>query len=109
MMEPRNQGGCLTNQKLEEGLHSVATPIHDLVLRKVASIDISGQVTRTGDAVREDRVQPQLLSASQAMTHLLSVQRAGLRHLLLKRPLQDLRAPITSTTAPNRMAPMLSH
>ena len=56
MMEARNQGGCLTNQKLEEGRHSVATPIHGLALRKVASIDISGQVTRTGDAVKEDRV-----------------------------------------------------
>ena len=79
------------------------------LLRKLAAINKSGQANRAGDASREDSLRPQLLSASQAMTHLLSVQRSWIRNLLLVRPLQDLRAPITSTTAPSRMAPMLSH
>lgn len=74
--QARKQGWCLVNQELEEGLVSIAAPIFDPAGRTVAALNISGQANRTSARAMQDGMLPSLLIASQAMTRLLSVQRA---------------------------------
>ncbi|RYY91314.1 MAG: IclR family transcriptional regulator [Comamonadaceae bacterium] len=47
VQQARRQGWCLVNQELEEGLVSIAAPVHDRAGRTIAVINISGQANRT--------------------------------------------------------------
>lgn len=63
----RDQGYCLVDQELEEGLRSVAAPIHDQSGDVVAAANVSTQAARhSADAVRE-HLLPALLSATSAI------------------------------------------
>jgi IclR family transcriptional regulator, pca regulon regulatory protein len=72
----REQGWCLVNQELEEGLVSLAAPIVDRSGRAIAALNISGQVNRTPPEVMLQTCLPRLLDAAQGISRLLQI-RAG--------------------------------
>jgi IclR family pca regulon transcriptional regulator len=72
--QTRKQGWCLVNQELEEGLVSMAAPIHDRAGRTVAALNISGQANRSSAKVMQETMLPPLLQAAQAISRLLAVQ-----------------------------------
>lgn len=74
--QTRKQGWSLVNQELEEGLIAMAAPIHDRLGRTVAALNISGQANRTSAKTMQDNMLQPLLAAAQAISQLLSVQRA---------------------------------
>ena len=60
----RTQGWALVDQELEEGLRSVAAPIHDADGRVIAAVNVSTHAgRRTLDSIVEDLVQPLLVTA----------------------------------------------
>ena len=75
--QTRKQGWCLVNQELEEGLVSMAAPIHDRLGRTVAALNISGQANRTSAKVMQDSMLPALLTAAQTISRLLALQSKG--------------------------------
>ena len=75
--QTRKQGWCLVNQELEEGLVSMAAPIHDRLGRTVAALNISGQANRTSAKIMQDTMLPPLLAAAQTISRLLAVQSKG--------------------------------
>lgn len=71
----RKQGWSLVNQELEEGLVSMAAPITDRTGQTVAALNISGQANRSSAKVMQETMLPQLLSAAQAISGRLGLQR----------------------------------
>ena len=62
----REQGWALVDQELEEGLRSLAAPIHDADGRVIAAVNVSTHATRrTLDSLREDLLPPLLHTARQ--------------------------------------------
>lgn len=74
LAQTRKQGWCLVNQELEEGLVSMAAPIHDRAGRTVAALNISGQANRTSAKVMQDTMLQPLLTAAQTISRLLAAQ-----------------------------------
>ncbi len=75
VQQVRAQGWCLVDQELEEGLISIAAPVHDRAGRVVAALNVSGQANRTDAAVMRGALLPPLLAAAAAVSH--SVAAAG--------------------------------
>ncbi len=73
--EAREQGWCLLNQELEEGLTSVAAPIKDRSGTTIAALNISGQSNRTSMEMMKNDLLPQLLDTSHAISRLLVTRR----------------------------------
>lgn len=73
--ETREQGWCLLNQELEEGLTSVAAPLQDRNGNVIAALNISGQSNRTSVDVMKHDLLPQLLQTSQSISRLLVTRR----------------------------------
>ncbi len=73
--EAREQGWCLLNQELEEGLTSIAAPIKDRAGNVIAALNISGQSNRTSVEVMKNELLPQLLATSQSISRLLVTRR----------------------------------
>ena len=71
----REQGWCLVNQELEEGLISMAAPVTDRAGRTVAALNISGQANRTSARVMQDTMLPALLDAATTISGLLGAPR----------------------------------
>lgn len=71
----RKQGWSLVNQELEEGLVSMAAPITNQAGQTVAALNISGQANRTSARTMQETMLPRLLSAAQAISRMLSLQR----------------------------------
>ena len=65
--EVRQQGWCVVNQELEEGLISIAAPLVDRAGRTVAALNVSGQANRTSEAEMREQMLPALLAAAQAI------------------------------------------
>lgn len=72
----REQGWCLLNQELEEGLTSIAAPIRNAAGKVVAAMNISGQANRTTPEIMRQALLPQLLQAAGRVSALLGY-RAG--------------------------------
>jgi IclR family pca regulon transcriptional regulator len=70
----REQGWCLVNQELEEGLLSMAAPIVDRGGRVIAALNISGQAHRTPPSVMIEQFLPKLLAAARNISHLLQLK-----------------------------------
>lgn len=70
----RLQGWCLVDQELEEGLLSIAAPIHDRSGRTIAALNVSGQVHRTPPELLQGQVLPRLLEAARHISGLLSTR-----------------------------------
>jgi IclR family pca regulon transcriptional regulator len=69
----REQGWALVDQELEEGVRSVAAPIHDRAGRVVAAVNVSTHAARaTTDAIREQMLPP-LLDTARAIEADLAV------------------------------------
>lgn len=62
----RAQGWALVDQELEEGLRSVAAPIHDRTGRVVAAVNVSAHASRASrDTVRKALLPPLLATAER--------------------------------------------
>ncbi len=58
LAEVRRQGYAITHEELEEGLSSVAAPIHDHTGRVIATVGVSGPSYRMGPGKIEQFVEP---------------------------------------------------
>lgn len=67
----RQQGWCLVNQELEEGLVSLSAPIRDRAGRAIAAMNISGQVNRTTPAHMLEHFLPKLRNAAAEISQML--------------------------------------
>lgn len=72
----REQGWCLVNQELEEGLVSLAAPIVDRSGRTMAALNVSGQANRTPPDTMLQRFLPRLLAAAQRISQLVQAKGA---------------------------------
>jgi IclR family pca regulon transcriptional regulator len=77
VLQVRRQGWCVVDQELEEGLISVAAPIHGPDGRMSAAINLSGQANRTNARAVQEQLLPPLLEAAQAIEQLLLRKKPG--------------------------------
>lgn len=75
--QARQQGWCLVNQELEEGLISMAAPLTNRAGHTVAALNISGQANRTSAAVMQETMLPALLSAAQTISRMMGAPRGN--------------------------------
>ncbi|MDD2178136.1 helix-turn-helix domain-containing protein [Acidovorax sp. D2M1] len=74
--QARQQGWCLVNQELEEGLISIAAPLTNRMGQTVAALNISGQANRTSAAVMQESLLPGLLRAAKTISRMMGAPRA---------------------------------
>ncbi|THU04536.1 IclR family transcriptional regulator [Lampropedia puyangensis] len=67
----REQGWCLVDQELEEGLISMAAPIRDKSGKVVAAINVSGQANRTNAQEMRERMLQPLLQVAQSISKMV--------------------------------------
>ena len=72
--QTREQGWCLVNQELEEGLISIAAPLKNRAGQTVAALNISGQANRTSAQVMQQQMLPALLQSTQDISRLLGAR-----------------------------------
>lgn len=72
----RTQGWCLLDQELEDGVRSVAAPVHDASGRVVATINTSAHATR----VTLDTLRHQFLPALRECSRRIDADLAAGRH-----------------------------
>jgi IclR family pca regulon transcriptional regulator len=65
----RQQGWSLVDQELEDGLRSIAAPIHDRHGHVVAALTICGHAGRVTAPQLRDELLPHLLTAAKQITH----------------------------------------
>jgi IclR family pca regulon transcriptional regulator len=70
----REQGWCLVDQELEEGLVSLAVPVRDRAGRALAAMNVSGQVMRTSPATMVERFLPKLQRAAAQISQMLQMK-----------------------------------
>jgi IclR family pca regulon transcriptional regulator len=70
----REQGWCLVDQELEEGLVSLAVPIRDRAGRVIAAMNVSGQVLRTPPAAMVEHFLPKLQEGAARIAQLLHMK-----------------------------------
>ena len=68
----REQGWCLVDQELEEGLVSIAAPIVDRRGVAIAALNVSGQAQRTPPARMEAEFLPRLREAARRISALIT-------------------------------------
>lgn len=73
--QARQQGWCLVNQEVEEGLISVAAPLTNRSGQTVAALNISGQANRTSAAVMQESLLPALLRAAKTISRMMGTPR----------------------------------
>ena len=74
--DARQQGWCLVDQELDEGLISVAAPLKSRTGHVVAALNISGQANRTSTEMLREQLLPELLATAQAISRTLGTRRA---------------------------------
>ncbi|HJV62790.1 MAG TPA: IclR family transcriptional regulator [Albitalea sp.] len=67
----RQQGWCIVDQELEEGLVSLSAPIRDRAGNAIAAMNISGQVNRTSPAYMVEHFLPRLRAAAGEISQML--------------------------------------
>jgi len=67
----REQGWCIVDQELEEGLVSLSAPIRDRGGRAIAAMNISGQANRTSAAYMVENFLPKLRAAATEISRML--------------------------------------
>jgi IclR family pca regulon transcriptional regulator len=76
----RRDGYALVDQELEEGLRSIAAPIHDADQRVVAAVNVSAHASRASkDVVRRELLPPLLETARRIEADLRDVSPRRLR------------------------------
>ncbi len=73
--QARQQGWCLVNQELEEGLISIAAPLTNRTGQTVAALNISGQANRTSAQVMQESMLPALLKAARTISRMMGAPR----------------------------------
>ncbi|MFT6589497.1 MAG: IclR family pca regulon transcriptional regulator [Rhodoferax sp.] len=71
IVQVRQQGWCLADQELEEGLISLAAPITNRAGRSIAAINISGQANRTNAREAQERLLPALQRSARLISQRL--------------------------------------
>lgn len=69
----REQGWALVDQELEEGLRSVAAPLHDKDGRVVAAVNLSTHASRTSPEAARTELLPRLLRTAERIEADLAV------------------------------------
>lgn len=76
----RAQGWAMVDQELEEGLRSLAAPIHDRGGRTVAAVNLSAHASRTSiDTMRGEMLPPLLATAARIEADLRIAAQTGPR------------------------------
>jgi IclR family transcriptional regulator, pca regulon regulatory protein len=73
----RRQGYAIVDQELEEGLRSVAAPIHDGAGRVVAAVNVSAHASRTSLKEMRSRLVPPLLETAKKIEADLRLTHRG--------------------------------
>lgn len=73
--EVRHQGWAIVDQELEEGVRSIATPIHDTTGTTIAALNISCHATRTTVEHLRTQFLPHLLTTAKHINTELSNRR----------------------------------
>ena len=80
LLRIREQGWALVDQELEEGLRSIAAPIHDGGGRVVAAVNVSAHASRASrETVRRELLPPLLETAKRIEIDLRDVSPGRLR------------------------------
>jgi IclR family pca regulon transcriptional regulator len=80
LLRIRRQGWALVDQELEEGLRSVAAPIHDADGRVIAAVNVSSHASRRSlDDIRRDLLPPLLETARAIEADLRGTSGSGAR------------------------------
>jgi IclR family transcriptional regulator, pca regulon regulatory protein len=74
IVQVRQQGWCLINQELEDGLVSLAAPITDRSGQTIAALNVGAQVNRTPPELMLTQCLPKLLDAAQSISRLLQLK-----------------------------------
>jgi len=74
IQQASQQGWCLVNQELEEGLVSLAAPITDRNGMCIAALNVSAQVNRMPPEQLLEQGLPRLLAAAQSISGLLALK-----------------------------------
>ncbi|UMZ13422.1 IclR family transcriptional regulator [Pseudomonas sp. MPFS] len=64
----RQQGWCIVDQELEQGLRSIAVPVYDASGQVLAALNVSTHAARVSHSELEQRFLPGLLSASRELS-----------------------------------------
>lgn len=75
VQQVRQQGWCVVDQELEEGLVSMAAPITNRRGETVAALNISGPANRTDAAALQRTMLPALRAAADTVSRLVSTGR----------------------------------
>jgi IclR family pca regulon transcriptional regulator len=75
VQQVRQQGWCVVDQELEEGLVSMAAPITNRRGETVAALNISGPANRTDAAALQRAMLPALRAAADTVSRLVSTGR----------------------------------
>ena len=67
VLHVRAAGFALVDQELEEGLRSIAVPVHDKKRRVIAAVNVSSHVSRTSKDKARRQFLPMLLQASNCI------------------------------------------
>ncbi|RON01711.1 IclR family transcriptional regulator [Pseudomonas brassicacearum] len=68
LQEVRQQGWCIVDQELEQGLRSIAVPVYDASGQVLAALNVSTHAGRVSRNELEQRFLPGLLSASRELS-----------------------------------------
>lgn len=71
LRQAREQGWCLVDQELEEGLISLAVPIKGRTGQTVAALNVSGQANRTSALEMQTQMLPALQRAALAIARMM--------------------------------------
>lgn len=71
----RSRGWALIDQELEDGVRSVAAPVHDASGRVVAAVNVSAHASRVSVSVLQRQFLPELLSTAAHITRDLTARR----------------------------------
>lgn len=70
----RQQGWCLLDRELEEGLATLAVPLHGRQGRVIASIALHAQTSRTSPQLLLEQGLPKLQETAQGLSRLLQIK-----------------------------------
>jgi len=77
LVKTRDQGYAIVDQELEEGVRSVAAPIHNARGEVTAAMNVSCHATRAGMTRLRDEFLPQLLATAREISRLAGAYRIG--------------------------------
>ena len=68
LQQVRQQGWCIVDQELEQGLRSIAVPVYDASGQVLAALNVSTHAARVSRSELEQRFLPSMLSASRELS-----------------------------------------